>query len=124
MAGRKALGRLNCKVQTSGHGGAEWAAAEVLETCMGSEFSVEVRESPEDSPMGRCCSGTWEVPVALLDALGLIPSPLWPLGFLICPTDSTSGFQNVSCGLFRGGLPPATSFYLEHRVTSSFHCLR
>lgn len=124
VAGRKSSGRLNRKVQASGRGGAEWAAAGVLETRVGTEFSVEVRESPEHSPMGRHCSGTGEVPVSLLDALGLIPSPLWPLGFLICPTESTTGFQNVSWGLFRGGLPPTTSFYLEHRVASPFHCLR
>lgn len=101
MAGRKALGRLNCKVQASGHSGAEWAVARVSETCMGAEFSVEVRESPEHSPMGRCCSGTWEVPLGLLDALGLIPLPLFgpsvsssvlltqPVVFKMCPGDSS-----------------------------------
>ena len=35
MAGRKSLGRLNRKVQASGLGGAEWAAAGVLETRVG-----------------------------------------------------------------------------------------
>ena len=35
MAGRKSLGRLNRKVQASSLGGAEWAAAGVLETRVG-----------------------------------------------------------------------------------------
>ena len=36
---------------------------------------MEVRESPEHSPMGRCCSGTWEVPVIfeLLEKWGGVP---------------------------------------------------